>query len=147
MRSRFLFPYWCKFLGIALVLVHVPVMHLSKELGFDFSVPVGSEGLFNGRHLFFMLTTLLMLTGLVLIAFSKEKIEDEQINQLRQDSLQWAIYVNYIILIISFAFTDKSDFKDILVLNLWVPLAFFIILFRWKMYRNNRFIKEDGYEK
>src|SRR5476649_1759212 len=111
MRSRFLFPSWCKFLGVALFLVHVPIIHFEKELGFDFTVPAGSENLFNGHHLFFMLTTLLMLTGLVLIAFSKEKIEDEQITQLRQDSLQWAIYSNYIILIISLAFTDKNDFK------------------------------------
>jgi len=132
MRSRFLFPYWCKFLGIALFLVHVPVMHFEKELGFDFTVPAKAQGLFNGHHLFFMLTTLLMLTGLVLIAFSKEKIEDEADNSATAGLIAMGHLCNYIILIISLALPNKNDFKDIIHLNLWVPLVFFIILFRWK---------------
>ena len=45
-----------------------------------------------------------MLVGLIIVAFSKEKIEDEQISQLRLDSLQWAVYLNYIILVISLSF-------------------------------------------
>ncbi len=143
MRSRFLFPYWCKFLGLGLFLVHVPIVLFAKQLGFDFAPHPDSGGIFNGHHLFFMLTTLLMLTGLVLIAFSKEKIEDEQITQLRQDSLQWAIYINYIELIIIMIFADKNDFKEIIHLNVWGPLVFFIILFRWKMFRNSRYTKED----
>jgi len=79
-----------------------------------------------------------MLVGLFLIAFSKEKIEDEQIAQLRLDSLRWAIYLNYLILLLSLVFTNGIDFIDILRLNLWVPLLFFIIRFRWVLYRLNR---------
>ena len=41
----------------------------------------------------------MVLVGLFLIAFSKEKIEDEQIVQFRLDSLRWAIYLNYAILL------------------------------------------------
>jgi hypothetical protein len=142
MKTRFLFPYWCKYLGIALFLVHLPVMLLKKQLGFN----EASEdiGFFNANHVFFIVTTLTMLTGLVLIAFSKEKIEDEQITQLRMDSLQLAIYLNYIILIVSLVFASRNDFWDIIHLNVWVPLAFFIILFRWKMYRNSRLTGEDA---
>lgn len=86
-----------------------------------------------------------MVSGLFMIAFSREKIEDEQIYQLRLDSLRWAIYVNYALLIITLFFTtNKADYRDILRLNLWVPLMFFIIRFRWVIYRNNRLLsKED----
>lgn len=143
MKTRFLFPYWCKFLGIGLFLVHIPVMAFKKQLGFSGQHAVDSNLFYNSNHWFFIITTLTMLSGLVLIAFSKEKIEDEQITQLRMDSLQIAIYLNYIILIVSLLFTDKNDFWDIIHLNMWVPLAFFILLFRWKMYRNSRLIKDD----
>jgi len=92
-----------------------------------------------------MSTVLMIMVGLVLVAFSKEKIEDEQISQLRQDCLQWAIYLNYLLLTISLIFfTEKADVKDILNMNLWVPLAFFIILFRWKMYQLNRLLAKEG---
>lgn len=144
MKTRFLFPYWCKYLGIGCFLFHVPVVLFSKTLGFDIHDMPDESGFFNAHHVFFLLTSLLMLVGLLLIAFSKEKTEDEQITQLRLDSLQWAIYLNYLILIISLTFTSSRDFKDILYLNLWVPLAFFIIRFRWVMFRLNRSVSREG---
>jgi hypothetical protein len=91
MKTRFLFPYWCKYLGVACFVAHIPVVLFQKQLGFDFSGAPESTGIFSSHHVFYVFTTLLMLTGLVLFAFSKEKIEDEQIAQLRMDSLQWAV--------------------------------------------------------
>lgn len=143
MRTRFLFPYWCRYLGYALFLVHIPVVLLKKVLGFDIpGQTVNYGGIFSLHHLFFMTTTLLMALGLFLAAFSKEKIEDEQISQLRLDSLQWAIYVNYVLLIVSLIIS--SDTQHILFLNLLVPLVFFIIRFQWKLFQNNRMLKKDG---
>ncbi|WP_428328050.1 hypothetical protein [Mucilaginibacter sp.] len=141
MKARFLFPYWCRFLGYACIVAHIPVMLIRK--GLDFDPPGSPEGpeLFNSHHLFFMTTTLLMLIGLILVAFAKEKIEDEQISQLRLDSLQWAVYLNYLILVITLAFTRTSDFWDIVHVNLWVPLVFFIVRFRWVIFRLNRSLK------
>jgi len=82
-----------------------------------------------------------MSAGLFLVAFAREKIEDEQIWQIRLNSLRWAIYINYIILIASLVLIN--DTGHILELNLWVPLAFFIIRFRWIIFRLNHSIKED----
>ena len=145
MKTRFLFPYWCKYLGIVCFVAHVPVVLFEKQLGFDTPGAYESTGMFGSYHVFYMITTLLMLTGLVLFAFSKEKIEDEQIAQLRMDSLQWAVYISYILLIISLALTsDRAHTKHIIQVNIWVPLAIFIVLFRWKMFRNSRFTNEDA---
>jgi len=140
MKTRFLFPYWCRFLGYALFIVHIPIVMFRKNIGFDTNAPL-DHGLFTGHHLFFMATTLLMAVGLFLAAFSKEKIEDEQISQLRLDSLQWAIYVNYLLLIVSLIFT--TDTEHILFLNLLVPLVFFIVRFQWKIFQNNRLLRKD----
>ena len=142
MKSRFLFPYWCRYLGYVCIVAHIPVLLTHKML--DSPNPADGPELFNAHHLFFMATTLLMLIGLLLVAFSKEKIEDEQIAQLRLDSLQWAIYMNYAILVVSLIFTHNQDVWDIVYLNLWVPLIFFIIRFRWVIFRLNRSLKEDA---
>jgi hypothetical protein len=142
MKSRFLFPYWCRYLGYALIIAHVPVVIFKQSLGFDLNNGSVNNDLFNSHHVFFMTTTLLMAIGLFIVAFSKEKIEDEQISQLRSDSLQWAIYVNYVLLIISLVFTN--DTEHILFLNLMVPLAFFIIRFRWVIFRLNSSLSREG---
>lgn len=144
MKTRFLFPYWCRYLGLACIVFHIPILLFGKMFDFDFHNMARGPGLFNPHHLFFIATTLLMLIGLVLVVFAKEKIEDEQISQLRLDSLQWAIYLNYLVLIVTLVFTDHEDFKDILRLNLWVPLVFFYIRFRWVIFKLNRSVKEDA---
>jgi hypothetical protein len=143
MKSRFLFPYWCRYLGWGLVLLHVPLTLLLKINGIN-EMPgdVTGDGLFNSRHLFFICTALLMTVGLFLVAFAKEKIEDEQIWHIRLDSLRWGIYVNYLVLITSLVFIN--DTGHILQLNLWLPLLVFIIRFRWVIFRLNRSLSREG---
>ena len=140
MKPKFLFPYWTRYLGWVLVFAHVPVMMIGHHYGMDNGTH--TDELFNSGHLLFIGTALLMAIGLFLVAFSRERIEDEQIVQLRLDSLRWAVFVNYIVLITCLIFFN--DVHHILLLNLWVPLLFFIIRFQWKLFQNNRLIKKDG---
>ena len=140
MKPKFLFPYWSRYLGWVLVFAHIPVMVIGKQYGMgDHS---NSNAMFNNGHLLFIGTALVMAIGLFLVAFSRERIEDEQIAQLRLDSLRWAVFINYIVLTICLIFSD--DTHHILLMNLWVPLLFFIIRFQWMLYRNNRLVKKDG---
>lgn len=134
MKTRFLFPYWFRYLGLACFLVHIPVMlFFSQYHDMDSQQP----GLFTNSHIFFIFTTLMVTVGLFLFAFSKEKVEDEQIMQLRRDSLQWAVYVNYIILIGVLIFTEHMEIRHILLLNMWTLLLFFILRFQWVIFRMN----------
>jgi len=142
MKTRFLFPYWCRYLGWGLVIAHVPLTIIARHHGMDIEDGPGTQALFTGNHLFFMCTALLMTTGLFLVAFAKEKIEDEQIWQIRLDSLRWAIYLNYLILIIGLVFIN--DTGHILELNLWVPLLFFIVRFRWIILRLTRSLSREN---
>jgi hypothetical protein len=145
MKTRFLFPYWCRYLGWLLIVIHIPIMVLKKMTVHNnfrgYSTGVNTD-LFSPDHLFFIATAVFMAIGLFLVAFSKERIEDEQISQLRLDSLQWAVYFNYLLLIVTLILS--KDGAHILFLNMLIPLAFFIIRFRWKIYYNNRLIKKDG---
>ncbi|ASU32347.1 hypothetical protein [Mucilaginibacter xinganensis] len=144
MKTRFLFPHWSRYAGWCLIFLHIPVMVVMKIYagnnfkGYNQGMDVPE--LFTPDHLFFIATALLMAAGLFLVAFSKEKIEDEQISQLRLDSLQWAIYLNYLVLFTTLVLTN--DKGHILYLNLWIPLVFFIVRFRWMIFRLNRSIKE-----
>ena len=142
MKKRFLFPYWCRYLGWALVVLHVPISIIGHGQGMVNVLDRESTGLFNGEHLFFMCTSLLMVSGLFLVAFAKEKMEDEQIWHIRLDSLRWAIYINYLILITSLVFIE--DVGHMLELNLYVPLLFFILRFRWVIFRLNRSLSREG---
>lgn len=145
--TRYLFPYNSRFLGIALILIHIPIKFLwdaHYPSGYSHHESAASENfLFSPPHLFFIGTTLLVLVGLFLVAFSKEKIEDEHIVQLRLDSLRWAIYLNYAILLFSLVFTQGGDTKHILLLNIWLPLLFFILRFQWVLYKIKRSAKSD----
>ncbi len=142
MKPQFLFPSWCRWLGLALFLVHLPVILIFKS--YDIHSDRADASLLSSGHLLFVLTVVLMVSGLFLIAFSRERIEDEQIYQLRLSSLRWAIFANYAVLIICLVFTNnKADYKDMLRLNLWVPLMLLILIFRWKIYRMNSSLKKE----
>ena len=148
MRTNYLFPFKTRYFGLALVLVHIPIKLLWDALypggyGQEDST-VAKEGfLFSPPHLFFIGTTLMVLVGLFLVAFSKERIEDEQIVQLRLDSLRWAIYLNYAILLFTLVFTHGGESNHILMLNIWLPLLFFILRFQWVLYKLKRSAKSD----
>jgi hypothetical protein len=146
-KKRYLFPYKTRYIGIVLFLIHLPIKLLWDYYypsGYRAPNPGGGESaLFSPPHLFFIGTTLMVLVGLFLIAFSKEKVEDEQIVQLRLDSLHWAIYLNYAILLISLVLYTGHNSYHILLLNIWLPLLFFILRFQWVLYRLNRSTRQD----
>jgi len=143
MKNHFLFPHWFRYLGWGCVLAHVPLSMIGHSHGMTnvLDQPTTAQTLFNAEHLFFITTALLMALGLFFVAFAKERVEDEQIWHLRLDSLRWAIYINYIILLGSLV--SIGDTAHILELNLWVPLLFFIIRFRWVLFRLNHSLKEE----
>jgi len=148
MQAKYLFPYNSRFFGIGLILIHIPIKLLWDHFypyGYDrhLSSSGSTDFLFSAPHLFFIGTTLMVLVGLFLVAFSRERVEDEQIIQLRLDSLRWAIYLNYAILLISLIIINGSESNHILMLNIWLPLLFFILRFQWVIYRLNRSAKSN----
>jgi hypothetical protein len=146
MKSRFLFSHKWMIPGAIIFIIGVGA-HFINQSAAD---PVGA---FHKNHpLFLSIDTQLLaddveylslVIGLLLVAFSKEKVEDEQIGQLRSDSLQWAIYVNYGIFIICTIFINGSDYLGVVTYNVLTPLLFFIIRFRWKIYQLNRAVVKE----
>ncbi|MCX6270266.1 MAG: hypothetical protein NTU44_03430 [Bacteroidetes bacterium] len=87
---------------------------------------------------------ILFIMGALLVAFSKEKQEDEFIARTRLESLVWATYVNYAILILCFLFFFNLEFMMVMILNMFTILIFFIIRFYYILYKTN---KSLGHEK
>ena len=82
------------------------------------------------------LIALAIITGGLLVGFSKEKVEDEFIYKLRKDSLVWAIIFNYAVLILTIVFVYDLAFFDVLVFNMFTPLLFFIFRFNFLKHKS-----------
>jgi hypothetical protein len=77
----------------------------------------------------------LLIVGFILIAFSKEKMEDEYLSKIRLESLVWAVYVNYAILLLAFILVYDLTFFWVMMANIYTVLVFFIIRFNWKVWQ------------
>ena len=87
--------------------------------------------------LFELVQITLIISGLI-FAFSKEKTEDEMIAKIRIESLVWATYFNYGILLFCIIFIYGIPFLSVLSYNIFSLLFFFIIRFHWMLYKNNK---------
>ncbi len=149
MKARFLFPHKLRPVGYGLLVLALIIMGLNLYT---------DGGLFNSTSLNNLnpiplsvwieiikndFTYVAIIVGLVIIGFSKEPVEDEQIVQLRLESLQWAIYINYAIFILCVLFVYGMNFLSVIIYNTITPLIIFIISFRWKIYSINRDLKNS----
>ncbi len=84
-----------------------------------------------------------VIIGVVLIALSKEKIEDEFMAQTRLNSLLWALYVHYGLLVFSIIFIYGGLFMSVLFYAPFVFLIFFLIKFRYTLYKNKKQVSDE----
>lgn len=157
MKTNFLFPHRYKTVGWLLFIPGfvLGVLYLFGALDqFQWEVPVFSiaQDSVLGKISYFIFTTndvkdeligLLLISGSLLLAFSKEKSEDEFIARVRLESLVWATYVNYIILIITMLFIYDMTFFWVLVFNMFTILIFFIIRFNWALYASKKQLSDE----
>lgn len=142
MKTRFLFPHsyrrigWLLFVpslvfGLAVLHADFQVDFLEISFGNDPS-PGTFESIFsiNRINLSDEIATIGMILSLLFIAFSKEKVEDERIAQIRLDSLHFAVYLNYAVLAIQVIFVHGTAFLDVMVYNMFSVLLLFIIRYR-----------------
>ncbi len=95
------------------------------------------------NNVFDELIGLLLIAGGLFIAFSKEETEDEFIAKIRLESLVWATYINYVILMLSVIFVYGMSFFWVLVFNMFTLLLFFIIRFNWALRKSKNLISDE----
>jgi hypothetical protein len=89
------------------------------------------------------LVGILFLTGAIFVAFSKEKHEDEFIVKIRLESLLWATYINYGVLVLCFLFFYEFEFLYVMIFNMFTILIFFIIRYYYMLYRANKSLSNE----
>ncbi len=146
MENRFLFPHHYRRLGwfifVPSLILGLACMYGDFSLDFlDLTISFGKEGDFlfgNSLNFTDELASIGFITSLLFIAFSKEKIEDEWITRLRLESLQFAVYLNYVVLSLQILLVHNTAFFDIMVYNMFSILLLFIIRFRAMIYHESQ---------
>jgi hypothetical protein len=158
MKSRLLMPHGFKLLGWLLALPGFVLGYLVAYKAYEipgFGLKLReSSSLFLPAYENFTneLALILVVAGLIFIAFSKQKIEDELTATIRLNALHWAILINYawygifiilaslntVVYIIGVrAWVDfMSNDLNFLMYNLFTPLAIFIARFYYLIYKS-----------
>lgn len=143
MKKLPLLPHFCQKIGMVLI---VPFLALGiAYIGWDYTIPwlnIHNHSMniidFNTNNLTDELAATGTIISLLLIAFSKEKVEDEAMQFFRLASLQWAVIVNYLVLVVCILAFYGGAFFSVMVYNMFTILFFFIIRFRFVLYRHNK---------
>lgn len=140
MSNSLLIPNRYKRLGFIILVpsLILGAMYMFADFQFDFlTIPNENKKLFD---LDFNFTDEIALTGaiagLLLIAFSREKTEDEYINTLRLESLQWAVLINYVLLVIATWVVYDNPYWHVLIYNMLTIPIIFIIRFHYVLAKN-----------
>lgn len=161
MKTNYLFPNrfkkigWLLFIpGILLGIVYM--IYFNSGLGFfkifNFKVfSIAEQSLLKDTKFFSMTlnnlldetSSILLIIGGLLIAFSKEKFEDEFISKIRLESLVWATYINYVILLVAIIFVFDFPFLWVMEFNMFTVLLFFIIRFNWALNKSKNQISDE----
>lgn len=149
MKLNYLFPHKYKKIGWFILVPSaiiglISIIYMIEPSFLDFKVPsllideLFGESSFIGfveNNLLDEIAGVLIIVSALFVAFSKEKTEDEYISKLRLESLVWAVYLNYAILLISILLIFDLSFLWVMIFNMFTILFFFIIRFNWKLYR------------
>jgi hypothetical protein len=84
-----------------------------------------------------------LIVGGILIGFSKLKMEDEFTSKIRYESLVWATYLNYGLILLFTIFIYGMSYLNVLFYNTFTLLLFFIIRFHYQIYKLNKTLSDD----
>jgi hypothetical protein len=149
MKARFLFPHYLKRIGIVVVIPFIVLGFMSMYNDFSFEFLFLDYQWFRktqsdhtGNNLTNELAIIGVIIGLTLVAFSKEKFEDEYVSTLRLESLQWSMYLHFGLLILFTVLIYGSGFYTVMIYNMFTPLIIFILRFNYLLYIKPKFTQE-----
>jgi phage shock protein PspC (stress-responsive transcriptional regulator) len=84
------------------------------------------------------ITGFLIVTGLFMIAFAREKVENEQIGLIRLKAFFYSFYLNFIFLLLALLFTFGFAFIYLLMFNMVFGLVAYIVSFKIMLFMHYR---------
>jgi hypothetical protein len=148
MKTRFLLPARCKPIGLIIAIPAFILMISYLHFGFtfkflDYNIRKGGSIISNDNFTD-EIGGVLLIIGLLMTAFAKEKEEDERITRLRLESLVWAVYVNSFFLILAILFFYNTQFLEVMSYNICTPLILFVARFNLVMARERNHLKKES---
>lgn len=157
MNFKFFLPHKIKIVGMFLFILGIISSYLRFGLGIKpsfLTVSVFSiYSSFLETKTFQIITNniseeiviLLLLIGLLLINFSKEKSESDLVTSFRFKALINSILINSVILIFSTLFVYGFAFVSVLMVNMFSQLILYQIIFRFLIFRNKNKLVVNGF--
>ncbi len=157
MKNSYLFSHKWKLIGKVLFLISFPILCIAVVndwhpdfLNFKVFAPFKDDflkdltpGPWEINNLLEEILSIIAIISGLLWCFSKEKIEDEYISNIRKNALIWSVYVNYSIYILATILVYGFAFLNVLMLNVFTLIVVFIIKFEWDKYKLNRSSHEE----
>lgn len=159
MKSNYLFPHVCKRVGWALFIpfaligllelfgiipdnlltTSMPAFGDAEASDFLGLLPPTNDWLDE-------LTTIALSVGFLLIAFSKERDEDELVANLRMKSFAFAMKAYTVCLILATLALYFMAYLYFMFINLFLMMVFFIAKFEYELYRFRKENKTENEE-
>ena len=80
--------------------------------------------------------TLLIIVSGIVNSFSNEKIEDELISRIRLESLSLSLFISFGLIIISTFLVYNINYMYVLVLNLFLIILLFNLIFKFRLFKH-----------
>ncbi|MCB0698636.1 MAG: hypothetical protein H6551_12955 [Chitinophagales bacterium] len=149
MKLIYLLPNKLRVLGF--VLLPVAIALIVMVYGYDYYLPfleyTGKENSnfldLRNHNLTDELGVVLSIISLFLIAFTKEKHEDEYLQGVRLKALQLSVYINYFVLALSTLLIYGTNYLTVMYANLFTILIIFIVVYYYNVHVKGR-IAEEG---
>ena len=158
MKTHFLFPNkfkkigWILFIPSLITFMMTSIFNIDIDKYLKIKVFAIYEETIGEKSGFFKiiedsfcyeLITILIIVGGLFICFSKLKNEDEYISKIRYESLVWATYFNYFLILFFTLFLYGMPFLNVIVYNVYTVLIFFMIRFHYLIYKLNKTSNSD----
>jgi len=101
---------------------------------------IGETGYFimNRNNLMDELIGTVLMAGLLLLCFTRERQEDEYIARVRYESMQWAVLVQMLVFIIAMLSIYGLPFWNFMLVNLFLLPLVFVIRYYFLIFKMNR---------
>lgn len=115
---------------------------LNRKVFALFGDPIqGKEGHTTGwieNNILDELATFFLIVGGLLVGFSRTKIEDEMVAQMRLHSLHVAVFISYGCFLFTTLLVYGFPYLWVLFINSFVLLFIFIVRFHWLLWKHSK---------
>lgn len=139
MKSIPMFPYQYKWPGLVMAVIGLIVG--AAVMYFDFRPELlefethPDMAFMNTQNLIDEVALSLVVIGLMVLAFSRERTEDEFVTHIRLQSLLWSFVIYYSLVFLSVWIFYNDAFWSVMIYHLFMPLLFYVGLFRFNYWQ------------